>query len=76
MIKIRIHKQWIFLDNISKEQIREIDNHLSYKVNGYFFSPLYRMGRWDGRAHLFNRKKQSCRIGFLFRIIKLLIGLK
>lgn len=71
MIKIKINKQWCFLENIDKEQLKEIDKHLSYKVNGYFFSPLYRMGRWDGLAHLFNRKKQSFRTGFLYRIIQL-----
>lgn len=36
----------------------EVDRRTSFQVPGYFFSKLYKSGRWDGRKHLLWKMSQ------------------
>lgn len=46
--------------------------HLSYKVQGAYFHPLFREGKWDGRRYLFTDKGQKFATGLLPRAVELL----
>ena len=39
----------------SKEEINSLSNLLSIQVQGYYFSPAYRRGHWDGKKKFFNK---------------------
>lgn len=41
----------------------EVDRRTSFQVPGYYFSKLYKSGRWDGRKHLFWKISQLCPTG-------------
>jgi len=57
------------MPNYAKELLR---SHLSFKVQGDFFSPQYRSGMWDGKKNLFSDKGQKFATGLLRRVIDLL----
>lgn len=48
-----------------KNLILKIHNHFSYFVDGYMFMPLYKMGRWDGKNHLFDFANKELPYGLL-----------
>lgn len=45
---------------------------LSYRPKGYYFSPKYQEGIWDGYTRLYNIKNKSFRSGLLSKTINLL----
>jgi len=47
-------------------------NTLAYRNSGYFFSPKFQSGVWDGYTHLFSKKTQLFRPGLLYRVIDIL----
>lgn len=49
--------------------LKQIDNILSFMVQGAFFSKQYRARRWDGKTHLFNKKSKSFNRGLLYRVL-------
>lgn len=49
--------------------LRQIDNILSFMVQGAFFSRQYRTRRWDGKTHLFNKRTNSFNRGLLYRVL-------
>lgn len=59
----------ITIKGASKRVIRALDEATSYHVSGYYFSPSFKNGYWDGKEHLlkFRRKEGTYRapIGLL-----------
>lgn len=51
---------------------RILYDQLSYSLDGYTFSDAYRSGYWDGKYHLFNRRKQSFLTGLLSYVREIL----
>ena len=43
------------IHGVNSRHEQELDNLLSYFTEGYFFSPMYRRGMWDGKKHLYKR---------------------
>lgn len=48
--------------NYPKEFVKKVT---SYFVNNYYFSKLYKLGKWDGRRHFFNEKTCSFPAGLV-----------
>jgi len=71
-LKITIHNKLVYIESNNKELLKRIDLLFSYMVQGAFFSPQYRAGRWDGRIRLLNKRNYSFQIGLLFRLLKFL----
>ena len=49
-----------------------IDNGLAIRVPGYFFTPAYQKGFWDGFERYFNRKTGRFPTGLLARVLRIL----
>lgn len=49
-----------------------LDTRLSYYKDGYFFSPAYEMGVWDGKQHFFSVTTGKLYSGFTSRALQLL----
>jgi superfamily II DNA or RNA helicase len=47
-------------------------NSLCYRPEGYFYSPKYQDGRWDGFCRLYKPKTRRFRTGLLPRVIQIL----
>lgn len=71
-MKIVVYDKLVYIQEAEKDILKQIDNLLSYKIDGAFFSPAYRMGRWDGKNHLFNNRTKSFSIGLLYRLLSYL----
>lgn len=48
--------------------LMEISEAFVFQVDGYKFTPAYKMGRWDGKIRLFNLGKQTIYIGLLTEV--------
>ena len=48
---------------------QELYDHLAYRPEGYFFSPQYQSGQWDGYKHLYQPVRQKFRIGVLSKVL-------
>ena len=71
-MKITINNKLVYIETKDKELLKRIDLLFSYMVQGAFFSPQYRAGRWDGRIRLLNKRNYTFQIGLLFRLLKFL----
>jgi len=69
-LKITIDNKLVYIETDDKDLIKRISLLFSYAVQGAFFSPQYRAGRWDGRIRLLNKRNLSFNIGLLFRLLK------
>lgn len=49
-----------------------LDSRLSYHKKGYFFSPAYEMGLWDGKQHFFSTTTGLLYSGFISRALQVL----
>lgn len=47
----------VSLPDIRRDAIRELDRVLSYPVEGAWFAPSYRRGKWDGKVHFIHVKR-------------------
>lgn len=56
------------LTPVSAELAERLDKYLSYHPSGYFFSPKYQSGVWDGLIRLYYPKTGSFRSGLLLRV--------
>jgi len=45
---------------------------LSYRTDGYFFSPKFQSGNWDGYNRLYSKRTHSFRPGLIYRVKQLL----
>jgi superfamily II DNA or RNA helicase len=74
-VKIFINNNSIVLTGFPVDFIRQLDERVSYYVTGYYFSPQYRKGKWDGKIRLLkhNRKLGYVLPAGLFSILEKLI---
>lgn len=49
-----------------------LDERLAYFKSGYFFSPAYECGLWDGKQHFFSRTTGLLYSGFVTRALQIL----
>lgn len=61
------------VSDISEETSKYLYKVLAYRNNGYFFSPKYQSGVWDGFTHLFSNRTNSFRPGLIYRVRDLLV---
>jgi superfamily II DNA or RNA helicase len=54
---------------ITGPEVKSLHEILSVKIPGYYFSRKYKMGRWDGYKHFFNRLTGSFYSGLLGYVI-------
>jgi len=60
--------------DISSEITNLLYDTLAYRSSGYFFSPKFQSGVWDGYNHLFSKKTLSFRAGLLYRVRSILLN--
>lgn len=58
--------------NNSQELYEYLYNNLAYKPEGFYFSPKYQEGVWDGYSRLFKPITKRFRVGLLTKVIRLL----
>jgi superfamily II DNA or RNA helicase len=46
---------WCYFSGLAPEHIESLFKEFGVFVDGYFFMPLYKLGRWDGKIHFFER---------------------
>ena len=46
---------WCFLTGLSPTHIDVLHNKFGVHVDGYFFMPAYKLGRWDGKIRFFEK---------------------
>jgi superfamily II DNA or RNA helicase len=59
-------------NSISEERLvrQAVDNAWAIRVPGYFFTPAYKKGFWDGFEHFFSAKTGRFPTGLLARVLK------
>ncbi len=60
------------VSNNSFELHNYLNEKLAYRPDGYFFSPKYQEGEWDGWSRLYKINTKRFRVGLLSRVIQLL----
>jgi superfamily II DNA or RNA helicase len=51
---------------------QELDDALKFHTEGYYFSPQYQSGGWDGYTHLYHLKTHRFRAGMLLKVLEFL----
>lgn len=46
---------WCFLTGLTPAHVEQLSDALSVFVDGYFFMPAYKLGRWDGKIRFFEK---------------------
>lgn len=46
---------WCTLNGVSPTHIEFLWNKFAVHVDGYFFMPAYKLGRWDGKIRFFEK---------------------
>lgn len=73
LLKIKFSPVYCRFDSDIPERIQHLlFEKLAFRPTGYFFSPKYQTGIWDGYNRLFNHNKNQFRSGLLNRVIKIL----
>ena len=74
MIELQFSSVYCNILNTSLDPVLEegLFNLLSYHPEGYFYSPKYQSGVWDGLVHLYQPKHKRFKTGLLNRVIKYL----
>ena len=57
---------------LSSELNSQLYQELAYQTDGFFFSPAFQNGVWDGYTRLYRPKKQQFRTGLLSRVVSVL----
>lgn len=59
-------------NSVSEERLvrQAVDNALAIRVPGYYFTPAYKKGYWDGFEHFFSAKTGKFPTGLLSRVMK------
>lgn len=80
MSRIRNATTKIHVGNVTAQLVgsglplQQIVDATSFYVPGYKFMPRFVSGKWDGRKHLFNKKKLTFPAGLVPRVMELLAG--
>jgi superfamily II DNA or RNA helicase len=61
------------ISNLSPPDLDQLIEKYSVFVDGYFFMPAYKLGRWDGKKRFFDRTGKTF-IRFLDKIVEFLAG--
>jgi hypothetical protein len=73
MINLTLYNNlWIKVDTEETDILQLINEHFSYRPEGFRFNPQYKCGNWDGYIRLFNSKNRILPYGLLFDLIRLL----
>jgi len=64
-MRVEIDGPKVSIDRVSRDTIRELDRVLSYPVEGAWFAPSYRRGKWDGKVHFIHVKRGG---GYVFPV--------
>lgn len=46
---------WCFITGLTPSHIETLSNEFAVHVDGYFFMPAYKLGRWDGKIRFFEK---------------------
>lgn len=74
MPKIIIDNVYTKLEGFNQETLALIDSELAVPQPGYFFSPSFKNGLWDGKIHFFDKRSQSFPTGLLNKVLAILEG--
>ena len=72
-VEIEFTPVWCTITSNNKPELHEyLYENLSYRPEGYFFSPKYQEGVWDGYNRLYKGNTKRFRAGLLTRVTELL----
>ena len=72
-VEVEFTPVWCTIVSNNKPELHEyLYDTLSYRPDGYFFSPKYQEGIWDGYNRLYKGNTKRFRIGLLSKVITLL----
>ncbi|MNW28275.1 ATP-dependent RNA helicase SrmB [compost metagenome] len=67
-MRIEIGNAYSVLEGADSQTLKLVDEALALKKPGYFFSPSFRNGFWDGKEHFFDKKSNSFPTGLLTHV--------
>lgn len=72
-VVIEFSSIWCQITSENSQELQEyLYNTLAYRSEGYFFSPKYQSGIWDGYNRLYKANTKKFRVGLLSKVIDLL----
>lgn len=71
-VNLILNKSIVTIETNNNDLLYQIDVLLSYTLKNVIFIPAYRNGQWDGKTRLFNKRRQTFKIGLLIRVIEYL----
>ena len=71
-VEIHVTPSWCYIRNASQGIKEILYEELKYKADGYFHSPRFQNGQWDGYNRMFYTRTSRFRIGLLSRVYWLL----
>jgi len=72
-VTIEFSPVWCRIISENSQELHEyLHNKLAYRPDGYFFSPKYQNGIWDGYSRLYKANTKRFRVGLLTRVVNLL----
>ncbi len=66
----KLNEVYVQIRNLDKGSALELKEFLSCYIDNYWFHPLVRSKRWDGRVSFFNWNEQTIPIGLLPQFVK------
>jgi len=58
MVKLYIDCVFVKIYGLDEDNLEDLSDELSYPQSGYFFSPAYQSGHWDGRVRLLKERDE------------------
>lgn len=71
MIELKLYDNLnIQINTDNWDYLRSVKEYFSYYKEGYRFSPLFKVGKWDGKISLFDSMRRTLPYGLLLELIK------
>ena len=64
-MRIVLYPSYIYFNHITEDEETRLNDTFSVLSENYFFSKLYKEGKWDGYKRFYNQNKRTLPIGFL-----------
>lgn len=64
-MRIVLYPSYIYFNHITEDEETQLIDTFSVLSENYFFSKLYKEGKWDGYKRFYNQRKRTLPIGFL-----------
>jgi hypothetical protein len=63
---------YCYISGLDQQDAAFLDNKFAFMVEGAFFMPLYKLGRWDGKVRFFDQKTGKIYLRLLPEVLEYL----